>query len=222
MKTESLFVLRVVKYGEADLIVSGLSAMGAKVPLFAKAALKSCKRFGGGVLQPTHYIQATYGNTAKSFRGHAGINQQDSVAGNMKNATSDLVAHHSKMYYLKEACLKNDFYKIRQDYERLQLGLYMLQLVDQFCKEGLLDNAQVFHLLGNALTTLETSQNLQLLQMVFELRLLKIQGVLEEDRFMEKIFSQSVLNHEELKLASFEESHIKASIKKHLQTHLLF
>ena len=69
MKTERLFILKVVKYGEADLLVFGLNSMGAKVPLFAKAALKSKKRFGGGVLESTHYIEATYNNTSRSFRG---------------------------------------------------------------------------------------------------------------------------------------------------------
>ena len=201
MKTERLFVLKVIKYGEADLIVTGLNAMGAKIPLFAKSALKSRKRFGGGVLEPTHYIEGTYTDTSKSFRG----------LGN----NSHFIEHRHNFYFLKEATLLYDFRKIRTDYDRLHLGLYMLKLVNHFCKEGLSDNTQVFHLLGNSLKSLETSTKLHKLQMAFELRLLKMQGILEESDSMKEVLGGSIVEHEQLSIDPVIISSLKGSIKDH-------
>ena len=98
----------------------------------------------------------------------------------------------------------------------------MLQLVDQFCHEGLLDNAQVFHLLGNAFRALEVAQDLELLRMVFELRLLKIQGILEEDDMIKNIVCHPILEHNRLKLEPYVELHIKNTIKRHFQDYLCF
>ena len=203
----------MVKYGEADLIVSGLNNMGAKIPLFAKAALKSRKRFGGGVLQPTHYIKATYSDLSKSFRNHSYSIETNKQQQDISLQTS---VPFQKMHYLREATLQRDFGKIRTSYQRLELGLYMLQWVDHFCREGLFENAQVFHLLGNALTSLETSQNLQRLRMFFELRLLKIQGVLEESHAIQDILSQTIAQHADLPLKPNVEAHIKKIIRERL------
>jgi DNA repair protein RecO (recombination protein O) len=57
---ERVIVLKTIRYGEADLVVHGLNSRGAKFSLFAKSALKSKKRFAGGVLEPTHYIQVVF------------------------------------------------------------------------------------------------------------------------------------------------------------------
>ena len=209
MKTERLFVLKVIKYGEADLIVMGLNAMGVKIPLFAKSALKSRKRFGGGVLEATHYIEATYGHTSRSFRG------------SLKTKCTYNYSMDHNFYFLKEATLLDDFHKIRTDYDRLHLGLYMLKLVNHFCKEGLPDNTQVFHLLGNSLKALETSKKLNELQMVFELRLLKLQGILEEDDSMKKVLGGSILGHEQLSIDPVIVSSLNESYKKSFWSRLL-
>ena len=195
-----------MKYGEADLLVFGLNSMGAKIPLFAKSALKSKKRFGGGVLESTHYIEATYNNNSKSFRGK-----------NLSKQNPSIQSH--TFYFLKEASLQNDFHKIRKDYNRLQLGLYMIHLVYHFCHEGLCDNSQVFHLLGNSLRSLETSQNLSNLQIVFELRLLKIQGFLKESSCMRMPLAHSILEHEQFNLDPTIISHIKKSTQDILLPH---
>lgn len=207
MKKERLFILKVIKYSEADLIVFGLNAMGAKVPLFAKSALKSRKRFGGGVLESTHYIEATYNDTSRSFRG---ASRTECFKGHFVN-------HNRDFYFLSEATLLYDFHKIRTDYDRLQLGLYMLKLVNHFCKEGLPDNAQVFHLLGNSLRALETSKKLHELQIAFELRLLKIQGILEESDSMQKVLGGSILEHEQLNIDPLIISSLKKSAKNHFE-----
>ena len=60
MVKERAIVLRRLKHGEADLIVHCLNEQGTKVSLFAKSAIKSRKRFGGGVLEPTHLIYICY------------------------------------------------------------------------------------------------------------------------------------------------------------------
>ena len=203
MKTERLFILKVIKYSEADLIVIGLNAMGAKISLFAKSALKSRKRFGGGVLECTHYIEATYTHSSKSFRGTS------------KTEYAYNYSMEHDFYFLKEATLLYDFSKIRRDYDRLHLGLYMLKLVNHFCKEGLLDNTQVFHLLGNSLKALETSKKLHELQMAFELRLLKTQGFLKEDDSMKRVLGGSISEHEQLNIDPLIASSLKEAIKDH-------
>ncbi len=205
MRTERLFILKVIKYGEADLIVFGLNSMGAKIPLFAKSALKSRKRFGGGVLESTHYIEATYNDTSRSFRGPL----------ETEYGRNHFVNHNHSFCFLREATLVYDFHKIRSDYDRLQLGFYMLKLVNHFCQEGLPDNGQVFHLLGNSLRALETSKKLHELQMAFELRLLKMQGILDEDHSMKRVLGGSISEHEQLNINPLIASSLKESIKNH-------
>ena len=57
---EKGIVLKTVKWREADLIVTILLSKGSAKSFIATNALKSKKRFGGGVLEPSHYIQFSY------------------------------------------------------------------------------------------------------------------------------------------------------------------
>ena len=53
-------ILKKMKYGESDLILHAISMQGEKLSFIARGALKSKKRFGGGVLEPTHFVSFTY------------------------------------------------------------------------------------------------------------------------------------------------------------------
>jgi DNA repair protein RecO (recombination protein O) len=167
--TEKLIVLRVIPHGESDLVVHGLNPVGAKVVFYARGALRSRKRFGGGVLEPTHYIQVTY-----------------------------RTSHHNPeaMMQMQEASLLEDFPLLRSDYERLDLALHCLALVDRMSKEGMVHSEGVFHLLGNALRSLETSKSLPLLKLHFELKLLALQGELPFIEGAEELLTASVKDHE--------------------------
>ena len=172
MVQEKLFVLKVSKHGESDLIVRCLNREGAKVSLFARAALKSKKRFGGGVLEPTHYILASY----KPNRSGDGLAQ------------------------LTEAKLINDFYFIRSDFDKLQAALHMVSLVEKFTQEGLSDNSMVFDLLGNSIGALETSTKLDLLRVSFEAKLLMSQGLLPDTKEYRSLVNRPIGEHSDISL----------------------
>jgi DNA repair protein RecO (recombination protein O) len=144
------FVLRTFKYAESDLIVHVLTQTGEKLKLFARSAMKSKKRFGGGVLEPTHYISFSY----KPSRNEEGLGQ------------------------LLEANIIQGFEGLRSDYDRIQTALHFVSLVDKLSLEGVEDGKPLFDLLGNALTATQVAKHLMLLRVQFELKLLYTQGVL--------------------------------------------
>src|SRR3954468_21753819 len=105
---EKAIVLRTTRYAEHDLIVQVITSKGAKLNLFARSALKSKKRFGGGVLEPTHYIHVLYEDRSSNQNLHT----------------------------LKEASLIEDFPGLRTAYSRIEAGLYFVKLVSEIVKEG--------------------------------------------------------------------------------------
>jgi DNA repair protein RecO (recombination protein O) len=74
----------------------------------ARGALKSKKRFSGGILEPSHFVQFTY-------KQSAGENRINTIS---------------------EATLINDFKKIRQDYDHLEFALHVLECVSKVSQEG--------------------------------------------------------------------------------------
>lgn len=101
------FILRVTQAQEADVIVKILTSQGEKIAAFAKAGLKSKKRFGGA-LQPLLHV---------SF--HA-----------TKKMGHDL-------YLLEEAQVRHDFLGLHSDIERLAAATYAAELVEHSAQEGL-------------------------------------------------------------------------------------
>lgn len=148
-------ILRCTRYGEADLIVTLLTNEGTRLQLFARSALKSKKRFGGGVLEPTHFIQASYEDRRSRLGGE------------------------SELHTLREASLIESFSGLRSDYNRLEAALRLVQLVYRLVREGGAHSPELFNLLGNALKEAQTSTQLEKLRVHFEIRLLASQGVLE-------------------------------------------
>lgn len=66
MDRERIIVLKKTVYRDSDLIIRGLNSQGAKLSFIAPAALKSRRRFGGGVLEPTNFIEVVYQSSGRS------------------------------------------------------------------------------------------------------------------------------------------------------------
>lgn len=173
---EKAIVLRTTRYAEHDLIVQVITSKGAKLNLFARSALRSKKRFGGGVLEPTHYIQIMY--QEKSGKGG-----------------------ESSLHTLNEATLINSFPKLRTDYARLETALHAVQVITVVAHEGDTESSAIFNLLGNTLKAAETSKSLDALKTHFEVRLLTLQGVLEHQAEEEALLRAPISEHEAVQLS---------------------
>ena len=138
------------------MIIQALTSAGTRVSFFARSALKSKKRFGGGVLEPTHYVNVLYEDKS--------------------NSRADVTLHT-----LKEAELIQSFDGLRTDYERIEMALGLLQTVSDVVREGDTDAVELFNLLGNTLRAAETSRQLTHLRIHFEVKFLGNQGVLSPD-----------------------------------------
>lgn len=193
---EKVFILRKTRYGDSDLILNCLTPTGARVSLFARSALKSKKRFGGGVLEPTHYIQAIY---------------EDKTSGR---------AEHP-LHTLKEASLIQDFPGLRTDYARIDAALAFVRLISDVVKEGDTDSSDLFNLLGNTLRAAEKSAHLDRLKIQFETKLLANQGVMPIDTEAERmLLSTPISEHEKLPLQNEDWQLVRAKVKRVLTEYI--
>ncbi|OFZ20058.1 MAG: DNA repair protein RecO [Bdellovibrionales bacterium RBG_16_40_8] len=103
---ERAILLTKTKYSEADLILKYITANGEVYSAIAKSALKSKKRFGGGVLEPIHYVLLT-------------VDRRE-----------------NRLAILNEAQLLDDFRGLKTEYERLELALYFVKVVATVAREG--------------------------------------------------------------------------------------
>ena len=193
---EKVFILKKVRYGEADLILNCLTPKGARISLFARSAVKSKKRFGGGVLEPTHYIHAIYED--KSSRSSS----------------------ENTLHTLKEASLLEGFNGLRTDYARIETALHFVKLISEVVKEGEIDSSGLFNLLGNTLKAAETSQHLDWLRTHFEVKLLSNQGVLAHEEEEEILLRASIAEHESLKLKDVEWARVRGRVRAVLSEYL--
>ena len=167
---DKVILLKQSPFDEADLIVRALTQRGALISFIAKGAVNSRKRFIGGVLEPGHFIGVEY-----------------------KRSRS------SSLHFLRQAWFLKRFDEIRKNYDRLKMAFYFLSLVEKISQEGVEDSPDLFNLLGNGLTALETSRSLSALQFVFEFRLLLTQGILPEElQEKRQLFSITISEHERL------------------------
>lgn len=169
LKTRAL-VLRATKYGESDLIIQVLTVEGEKISLMARSALKSKKRFGGGVLEPTHFVELRF---KKPFTGN-------------------------KIATLEEAHLINGFDRLRDNYDKLELALKILEHLSKVSQEGDEHSDNLFNLGGHTLRSLEKAQDLKLFRLHFYLKLLFQQGVLEPESWMTPYLGTSMSEHEKI------------------------
>lgn len=165
-------VLKNTKYKEADLLVTVLTTKGENLRLRAPSALRSKKRFYPGTLEPTHYIALSY--------------------------KSPSTPHWP---LLLEAQVLEDFSLLRQSFERLQTALHFVHLVEKVSRSGATQGVEVFNLLGHALKWAQTSSQLGVLKLQFELKFLYLQGVLPGpyDAAAQNFLSTSLGEHEKLK-----------------------
>ena len=163
---DKIIVLKVSKYSDSHLMVNGLNQFGAKISAMAPAALKSKKRFGGGVLEPTHFIEIQY----------------------------QMANREGMLPILKEAQILESFEGLRTDYDKLNLSFYFLKLIELVAQEDSQDSKSLFSLLGNGLKALEKAKDLSSLKMHFEIKFLYTQGILGGgfDEFLNRRFSEYI------------------------------
>ncbi len=191
---EKVFILKATRYGDADLILHALTPKGSRISLFARSALKSKKRFGGGVLEPTHYVSVLYDD--KSARAE------------------------SPLHTLKEASLIESFPGLRTDYNRIEAALHFLQLVNDASYEGDVHADEVFNLLGNALKAAETTQDLSHLRIHFETKLLGHHGILPIHDEEAILLRTSIVDHEQIVLGEGSWHLVNARLKPILTDYL--
>lgn len=176
---DRVFILKRTRYGDADLILRALNPKGARLNLFARSALKSKKRFGGGVLEPTHFVSVIY----EDKQGSGG---------------------ETALHTLKEASLIEDFEGLRTDYAKLETALYFIRLVHDVSREGEVHSDEIFNLLGNALKAAETSLALEKLRVHFDVKLLSHHGVLPVEAEEAELLRAPIAAHASLALDDFQ------------------
>ncbi|MEQ1724061.1 MAG: DNA repair protein RecO, partial [Pseudobdellovibrio sp.] len=137
-------------------IIHAIGIDGAKTSFIAKSALKSKKRFGGGILEPLHFVSFTYKENQNS----------------------------SQMKTLNEASLIEDFKDIRSSYDKLELALFVVNCVSHVSLEGDQNSEFLFNLTGHALRAVSRAQNLNALKLHFCLKFLYQQGVISMEPWM--------------------------------------
>jgi DNA repair protein RecO (recombination protein O) len=175
IKTKAI-ILSKTKYGEADLIIRLITNEGEVYSAIAKSALKSKKRFGGGILEPTHFISAV-------------IQKSDE--------------NSERMSVINDAQLIDSFSALRTDYDRLELAFHLLKWTSVFAREGD-SHKEIFDLLGHSLKTLETHNDFKLLKAVFELKTLQLQGILPNDPTFAPLLSRSIRDQSVLNFSNDE------------------
>ena len=201
---DKVIVLKQSKFSESDLIVKALNPKGTLLSFIAKGALKSKKRFVGGVLEPGNFIGVEY---KKSSRGQATLHflchayPLRRFEGLRENKKRKAVVSRGEDSTRKTGgvCEAESTHHEDSAYDRLQMAFYFLSLVEKISQEGAEDGPDLFNLLGNSLEALEKSPYLPALQFVFEFRLLFGQGVLPKELQTQKALLQiTVAEHEKL------------------------
>lgn len=186
-------VLRATKYSEADLILQMILTNGEKISVLARGAIKSKKRFAGGVLEPTHFIEAQ-----------------------CKLGSAD------KLGVLQEATLLESFPGLRLDYERLETALFCLNSISRISQEGDADSQGLFNLLGHALRCLETNTSFDFFKAAFGLKLLFQQGVLELEPWMSSFLKPSLkevlASETEIKISRLQSHWVQTQLTSYLQS----
>ena len=187
---EQIIVLKNQAFSEADLIVRGLNPKGCQLSFIAKGALKSKKRFSGGVLEPSSYIQIEYRPSKNS------------------------------LHNIQQAWFLEDFSNLRKSYQRLSLALHFLQLVSQISQEGMEDSEELFHLLGNALKQAENSPQLDNLKIFFQIKLLFEQGVLPTPLALKEVLNKTLSEHTKLDWKENEKQFLLNKLDQSLKNYL--
>lgn len=171
MNHRQWLILKKYDYSESDLVVHAIDESGQKVHALAKGARKSKKRFGGGVLEPSHLIEV--------------------CAKEPKNSEDGL-------WILQEAKLIYGFPNLRTDYDRLRIAFVFLSLIHHVSQVGDVHSTDLFRLLRRALEELEKSANPRALMSQFIAKLLYIQGLLVSDEATKLLVRKPFAEHAEV------------------------
>lgn len=189
-----MIVLKKVKMSESDLIIHGLTVNGSRLHLLARGALRSRKRFGGGVLEPSHFIEAEFTPPAET--------QQIGV--------------------LLEARILDSFEGLRTDYDRLETALRLLDLIDRSSPGG--EMPGTFDLLGNALKSLDLGQRQDRVELQFLIKLLSIHGSLDREEWMTDFLKYPIRNGADESLLKYTNAPkldwARHQVKQFLEGHL--
>jgi len=187
---DKIIVLRSQPFLESDLIVRGLNQQGCQISFIAKGALKSKKRFAGGVLEPSSYIELDYKKSKSS------------------------------LYPIQQAWILEDFRKLRSSWSRLNLAFYFLKIMEKVSQEGEANSKELFHLLGNSLKETENSSDLESLKILFQAKVLFLQGVLSQEIVKLKILDKTLEKHAELELSSLVKRKLLSQLTTELKNYL--
>lgn len=172
MNGGNFIILKTMAFKESDLIVHALSKGGGKHHFLARSALKSKKRFGGGVLEPMNFVQLRYDDRKQK----------------------------SEFVPLSEGRLIDGFEGLRKNYDRLQVGLSLVKDIFKIAVEGSEDSPDLYNLLGNALKKLETTSEMNILHTQFRIKLLFYSGFLQnEEGDFNPFLKEPIQNCEQLK-----------------------
>ncbi len=185
MPSNRFLILRAQTFRESDLLLDVLARDGDRLTLTAKNALKSQRRFGGGVLEPLNFVEIFY------TQAQSGYN------------------------YIQEAKIVKAFSGLRSSYKRLECGFYMLKMISKGTFDGLKDNQKIFDLLGNSLASLETTEEIEKLKMHFEIKYLYYLGFLEPQPELEAFILKPIRSHIELQYDEALARSLKGIIRKH-------
>jgi DNA repair protein RecO (recombination protein O) len=157
---ERFIILRKIKFSEADLVIHAISQRGEKMGFMARSALKSKKRFGGGILELINFVEFDYA-PAKNSQG---------------------------LHSLNEASLVRDFALLKKDYDKIEFALEVLELISKVIQEGDEESQKLFQIVGHLFHHLDQppsrDDNWQNLRMQFYLKFLMQQGVLAQEPWM--------------------------------------
>ena len=187
---ERVIVLKNQAFSESDLIVRALNSKGFQMSFIAKSALKSKKRFSGGVLDPASYIELEYRPSKSS------------------------------LHKLQQAWFLKDFPALRTDYNRLNLALYFLNVIAQLSLEGGEESKEMFHLLGNALTEAQESLQLDSLKLFFQIKILFLQGVLPKEFALPAVLKTPLNQHRAFKMKEEEKQILLHRLNQNLNFYL--
>jgi DNA repair protein RecO (recombination protein O) len=193
---DKVIILRKTRYGDADLILNCIGLKSGRISLYARSALKSKKRFGGGVLEPTHFVQVVYEDKSSS-------------------ASSE-----NRLHTLKEALLLDGFDDLRLDYSRIEAGLHFVRLISEVVREGEVDSLELFNLLGNTLRAAEKSMHLDRLRTHFEVKLLAQQGVLPVEAEEATLLKAGIAAHDQIELSAEQWAVVRAQVRRVLREYL--
>lgn len=186
-----MIIVRKHKISEADLIIHGLTADGSRLHMIARGALRSKKRFGGGILEPTHYIEGVI----RPARTPDGLS------------------------VLEDAKILENFSGLRTDYDRLDLSLRLVNAIDRSSPGGELPG--IFNLLGHALKALAAGEPTDRIEIQFILKFLRLHGVLETEPWMSSYLAKPLAPEEPVEFSEipdFKRKDIQLRLKQFVET----